>query len=94
MRVEKKAKFYRDQLEEWSAMQNVDANGWREADYDGLLVESEAGGFTPLAFGTVIAAESEFRTDIPNKEGSGAEGLKCPGALTGHSTDRPRLVMR
>jgi hypothetical protein len=64
-----------DQLEEWSAMQNVDANGWREADYDRLLAEGEAGGFAPIMLGTVIGAESEFRTDIPNKEGSGAEGL-------------------
>jgi hypothetical protein len=64
-----------DQLEEWSAMQNVDANGWREADYDRLLVESEAGGFAPIMLGTVIGAESEFRTNIPNQEGSGAEGL-------------------
>lgn len=56
-------------------MQAVDANGWREQDYDGLVVEAEAGGFSPVWFGTVIAAESEFQKDAPNREGSGAVGL-------------------
>lgn len=56
-------------------MQAVDANGWREQDYDGLVVEAEAGGFSPVWLGTVIAAESEFQKDTPNREGSGAVGL-------------------
>lgn len=56
-------------------MQEVDAIGWRAADYDRLLIESEAGGFTPIAFGTVIAAESEFESSQANHAGSGAKGL-------------------
>lgn len=64
-----------DYLEEWSGMQDLDANGWRAQDYDRLLLEGEAGGWSPVAFGTVIGAESEFETGVPNKAGSGAAGL-------------------
>lgn len=56
-------------------MQDTDANHWKASDYDRLLLEADAGGFAPIAFGTVIAAESEFKEDEPNHAGSGAEGL-------------------
>lgn len=57
------------------AMREKDANGWASSDYDYFLDACEAGQIAPSHMAKVIGAESEFRCNVPNHLGSGAQGL-------------------
>lgn len=63
------------ELARMAVEETKDAIGWTARDYDAFLDGCEAGQIPPVALAKVIAAESEFVCNAPNRYGSGAEGL-------------------